>query len=307
MKYVIGIDGGGTKTELAACDLAGKILCEKILRGSNLYVSPPEEVEQTLGVFCRDCAAALGGSPQALCMGAAGMNGKYTEGRLKKILLAVSGCDKVIVCHDAEISLKANFGREAGVSLTAGTGTICVGQNGAGGSFRVSGWGHLCSDEGSAYDIARRALVAAARAHDGMSGKTLLTQALLQRTKSRDFEQFVDKIYRVYTDKASLAALAPVVSDCAKRGDRAAARILKEAACALFEVCRALVKKAGLTKERFEVCFNGGVLKNNAAVREELSSRLCDRYDCRIREKTERSVFGALKIALEKSEEEKRK
>lgn len=303
MNYVIGIDGGGTKTEMIARTSNGRILVEKTLRGTNLYARPREEVEETLAALISDCIAGFG-VPVAICMGAAGMIGEYSEKALSKALMRASGCGKILVCNDAKIALRANFSRGAGLSLTAGTGSVCVAQNEAGELFRAGGWGHLVSDEGSAYDVTRRALIAVVKANDGVVAPTALLREMCRRTGSRSFEELIDAVYRAYAEKSAFASLADAVTECARFGDEAASSVLRETADLLFSLCSAVIGRAGLEGKPFEVCYNGGVLVHDEIVRKRLSLLLKERFSCTIRKKAEKAVYGALALAQELSEKE---
>ena len=296
MTYFVGIDGGGTKTELLARTAGGETLLRRTARGTNLCAQPQQAVEETLTELMQECRLALG-VPAAVCMGAAGMVGARVGDILRTALAKASGCDRVAVYHDAKIALHANFAHGAGLSLTAGTGSICVAQDEGGSLFRVGGWGHLVSDEGSAYDIACRALRAVVKAHDGMGAPTLLTQVLAERMGCADHDSFIDALYRDFAQKTQLASLADVVATCADGGDEVALGILRAAAEALFALCAAVVRQSGLNA--FGVCYNGGVLSHNQRVRDALSARLQSAYECTIHQKTERAVYGAVALAQE--------
>lgn len=296
MRYVIGIDGGGTKTELAAADLSGNVFYGKTLSGSNAYAKTADDIKKTLSDLTAECIAAYG-APVAVCIGAAGAIGGYADSLLKDCLTSVTGCENVSVFNDAVISLYADFSDGAGVSLTAGTGSICVAGDGTGKVYRTGGWGHLFSDGGSAYDITRRALAAVTYAHDGMGETTLLLPAFCEKAGCDGYESLVDKIYREYADKAALASLASVVTDCAARGDAMAVRILNGAAESLFRLCSAAIRKAGIENKKFAVSFNGGVLKNCAPVRVSLTEKLKNEYGCVVKD-ARAAVYGAVEIAL---------
>ncbi len=302
MRYAIGIDGGGTKTALIACTDDGRILCDVQTKGTNLCAQQQAEAKETLFALLNDCRVNYG-APSAVCMGAAGMVGDRVGNVLKSALVRASECENVLVLDDAKISLYANFSRGAGLSLTAGTGSICVAQNAAGELFRAGGWGHLVSDEGSAYDIVRRALIAAVRAHDEGRGDMVLLQELCRRTGSGSFEELIEAVYRDYAEKSAFASLADTVSECARMGDETATAVLQEAADRLFALCSLVVKRSGLEREPFEACFNGGVLAHVEAVWNRLAEKLSDNFGCKVRRKTERAVFGALALARERMNE----
>jgi glucosamine kinase len=116
---------------------------------------------------------------------------------------------RVVVISDVEAAYLAALGAVPGVLLLAGTGSIALGRDGRGRWARGGGLGPLLGDDGSAFSIGRawlRDAVAPARA--------------------RRIATAPDAVARV-------AALAPGVLRRARRGDRTARRVVREAQQAL--------------------------------------------------------------------------
>ncbi len=101
------------------------------------------------------------------------------------------------VTTDYEIALEAAVGAGPGVVLIAGTGSAAYGRNAAGEMARAGGYGPWVGDEGSAFEIGRRAVAAVARTRDQAAPMTLLTDMIrrgarmrgLGRTYSADHEE----------------------------------------------------------------------------------------------------------------------
>ena len=296
--YVIGIEGGGTNTRLAACGPEGKVFYEERGEGINLCALSGTEVQSRLSSLLQACIRQCGGrAPVSVCIGAAGVVDGDTAGRLAEFAAQAAGCDDIYVCDDGEISLYANFKDGAGLSVTAGTGSIVLGQSAGGKRFRASGWGHLFSDEGSAYDISRRAFACLCAEHDAGRGDSALLRALLAQTESATFEELISAVYLRYSEKAAFAGFARTVSACAEKGDALALRVLEEGADALFAHCKRVISRCGLQSERFGVCFNGSVLTQCGQVRERLACALSSKYDCSV-QPCRPALYGALEIAL---------
>ena len=300
IEYVIGIDGGGTNARLCAMDKSGLILYEGSGGSTNLCASSEEQVCGVLNALIGACVRRLGSRPYAVCIGSAGIVNEDTERRMKQILSeAAGGLDRVIVCNDAVIALKANLGCDAGLSITAGTGTVCLAQDEHGNTLRVSGWGHLCSDEGSAYWIARKALEKVCLSHDQRIEPTELTNEFYRALNVSGFDDLIAAIYSEYADKDRFASLARVADLSANEGDPAAIGVLEEAARQLFSICGFAADRLYGKEKPFRVVQNGGVLKNCAVVRSEFEKRMRAAYPLCCTEYGKRpAVLGAADCAL---------
>lgn len=127
---------------------------------------------------------------------------------------------RIRVIPDVEAAWHATHADGAGILVLAGTGSIVLGRTARGRWARAGGLGPLLGDEGSAFWIGRAWLRARAGA-----------------ATQRRFAKRPDAV-------AAIAALAPRVVARARRGDRVAAQIVREAQTALAgqagDVARAL-------------------------------------------------------------------
>lgn len=116
---------------------------------------------------------------------------------------------RVIVISDVEAAYLAALGAVPGVLLLAGTGAIALGCDGRGRWIREGGLGPLLGDDGSAFSI----------------GRAWLRDAV-PPARARRIATAPDAVARV-------AALAPGVLRRARRGDRIARRVVRDAQQAL--------------------------------------------------------------------------
>ena len=101
----------------------------------------------------------------AVCAGLAGTAQPESQRKMKKLLAEEFPAQVVYVCTDLDLTLEAT-GEGRAIVLIAGTGSAAVGRDLNGQVIRVGGHGPLLGDEGSAYDVGRRAAIAALRAAD---------------------------------------------------------------------------------------------------------------------------------------------
>lgn len=126
MRYVLGIEGGGTKTLLRAADLDGRGEREARVGGSSLSRRAEGEVAAELA---RGCALARGDwaaeDCAAVCAGfaSAGRSSGFFEATLRHWLPQAH----VQVMTDAELAWRAANGGGDGIAIIAGTGSIAWG------------------------------------------------------------------------------------------------------------------------------------------------------------------------------------
>ncbi len=283
MKVVLGLDGGGTKTLLRLADAQNRVVREEVGLPSNICSCGRETAAENLRRLIRH---ALENTPEAVeveaaCIGSAGLLTGTDASFYEEILRETTGCPRVMARDDAVTALYANLEDKPGLSLTAGTGSICLGKNRRNDFARVGGWGHLFSDEGSAYAIAMQALRRSLWGADGRGPSTLLFPLLLQAYDCTCAEELTAIIYRNGEDKQRLAALSPLVDEAAEKGDAVAIAILTDAARELLAMAAAVIRRLDLSdeaEEGFLVYLSGSVLLKSRMVREAFTRGLAASY-----------------------------
>jgi N-acetylglucosamine kinase-like BadF-type ATPase len=137
---------------------------------------------------------------------------------------------------------------------------------------QVGGWGHLLGDEGSAYDIGRRAAQAATRAADGRGRPTELLQLVLRRWDLATPRSIIDHVY-LTQDKAHIAALAPGALAIARRGDRVAGEIRRQA-CAELAMAAITAIDTLKTATPVSLALGGGLLIHEPDLRKAIVARI---------------------------------
>ena len=143
----------------------------------------------------------------------------------------------------------------------------------AGHEAQAGGWGHLLGDEGSGYDIARRAFQAVVRAADGRGVPTPLSSLMLDALGFSQSRNLIPWIHSVSKDK--VAQLAGVVFDAAAANDPVAGQILDEAADELTLAARLVIEKLGFSQP-FNLVLSGGIFTHQPTFVASLRNRLQD-------------------------------
>ncbi|MBM4087273.1 MAG: ATPase [Planctomycetes bacterium] len=302
MTYVVGIDGGGTKTEAAVADVTGRILGAGAAGPSNHLSVGLEAAVGSVKEAVRAVTAAAGLSEvvcEVLCAGLAGVGRESDRMAMRPAIERLGLSRKVLLDHDAAIALAGATGCKPGVIVLAGTGSVAFGMNADGQQVRSGGLGHLLGDEGSAYWIGLRALNAAARALDGRGPETLMAAKLTAQLGASNLMGIVDGIYRTYKDKSNVAAFARLAGEAAAAGDRLAQEILAEAGRELALAANAVARRLWPPAQPFELAYAGGVFNlGEAVLRSFRDEVLQSTPHARIGAARHKPVVGAVMLAL---------
>jgi len=265
MKYLIGVDGGGTKTDSAIADLSGKIIHYTTGKPSNFLVVGIEEAVENIFALIEENLFKLEGdfaNVKQIVIGVAGAGRKEDAQLLEKSFKDYSEeqgvhFKGVKVVSDAHIALEGAFPDSAGCILIAGTGSILFGKDEKGTIHRVGGFGRLIGDEGSGYSIGRKALNAVSKASDGRGEETLISELLNAKMNSGSDNSIINKVYK---EKLDVASVAKIVILAAEEGDPIAEDILDEEADELVLHIKSLINK--IRTNNLNVAFSGSLIDN---------------------------------------------
>lgn len=280
---VIGVDGGGTKTEAWLARIAGENAPDVLGRGLAGSSNP-----RAVGM-----AAALANLGEAI--GAARTNAQLGNAPVRLAVLAMSGAGHAAVReeigawalqhgvaeeirfeHDAEPVLAEGTPAGQGIALIVGTGSAAIGADASGAKHIVGGWGYHYGDEGSAYWIGRQALVEVARSADGRSGPTALVAALTTKLCVSDARLILGELEKSGNVRGAIARLAIEVEQAARLGDAVALAIVKQGASELAQMTATLAERLQLGVE-FPLALAGGVICGSELLRQELAAALAER------------------------------
>ena len=274
--YIIGIDGGGTKTVGILTTETGQHLAQVQSGPANYHVVGETQtqavLEAVVGKLCEKAGVSRT-SPIRFCLGMAGL-GRVAD---RKVIGRI--CDELgiredrILTHDAHIALIGGTEKQEGVIVISGTGAIVYGIGADGREARASGWGYLLGDEGSGYDIAISGLRAVARAADGRSHPTELTHRILNRLELNEPNALIRWVHAASRD--AIARLAEIVFDTARTADRVAERIVDDAADELVCAAGSVIEQLEFI-EPFDVVLSGGNLIHQPVFADRLRRQLTE-------------------------------
>jgi len=239
---LLGIDCGGSHTAVAVGDQRGRVLARADGPGSAMRPGGAERSAAViLDVARRAATQAKVTLPASLALvGAAGAGRPPEQEALAAAIAATGVATRVDVRGDTEIALAAAFGDGPGILINAGTGSIAYARGADGRLHRAGGHGWQLDDEGGGYWLGRRALAAAARAHDGLEESSTLLERLLVALGLPTFDDLIR--WTATATPAQVASLAPHVLNAAREGEIVAQQIVEEAAAELSQLVRVLLR-----------------------------------------------------------------
>lgn len=284
---VIGLDIGGTSTAGIRAELpagAGDPAITARAEGgsANLQnVSEQTALESLREVLGRLLAPGLPAGTR-LVIGSGGIDTPQDAQALRDLVLRaapeLSAAETPIeIVHDTRLMLAA-AGRDTGIVLIAGTGSVAWGRNDDGGQAggareaRRGGWGHLLGDEGSGWWIGREAVRRALRRDDAAEPVDALDAAVLRASGLQRRQELIADFHGD-PDRTAWARLAAQVDACAQQGHGESRQLLEQAAAELLEITAQTARQLGV---KGPVVVGGG-LTGSAILRAALTEGARDR------------------------------
>ena len=278
MEYVLGFDGGGTKTECVLMDSAGGIAARGIAGPSNPtrvgVEAATDEIEKAAELALREA----GVERKAIVALGAGLAGTAQPEMKQQMQASLEGAFPgitVTILTDLEAALAA-AGNRAAILLVAGTGSAALARDEQGKIWRAGGYGPPFSDEGSAYDIGSRAVARAMKEREEQGAESVLGEKILERFGCNAWPE-LRKRASGQPDQV-FPMIFPIVAAAADAGDSAAREILQEAARQLAALVEVVATHAGLSGENLGIAKTGGTVGRSAF------------YDARVDEALKRAV-----------------
>jgi len=310
MEYILGVDGGGSKTTVHIADIGGRVISQGF-SGSSSYKSVGiNRAIENLNTAVFDAIKNLKTSEAiyfiSSCFGFAGNDAGEDSKTYRKIvfnnkLRSYLNSKGTIICNDTRIGLESGSENKNKIIIIAGTGSNCFGINEDGRQVKASGWDFILADEGSGYEVGLKALKAVMRAYDGRGEKTLLSKTILEELNLKETLDLTKWAYDESFSKHKIGALAKTVCKTAEMGDKVSIDMLDEEACEAAISVITVAHKLGFEKKDFDLIFVGGLFKCKKYFKNILISRLREKFPhINFKPLIGNPVKGAIKLAVER-------
>ena len=221
IKYLLGIDGGGTKTEFLLADLNGNEIKRLFLGGSNPNNQWIGNTFAVLGEgLLKICEGFDGGEISAfagIAGSKSGENQRLINEFLSRFGFASFGCGS-----DVDLALETALKGKDGTAVIMGTGIVAFARSGEK-LYRTGGRGYMIDKGGSGFHFGSDALNSAFEFIEGRGGSEIIFN-LVEKLLGKRLEESVAEIYS--GGASYVASFAPVVFEAYNSSDAAAGEII---------------------------------------------------------------------------------
>jgi N-acetylglucosamine kinase-like BadF-type ATPase len=270
-RWLMGIDGGGTKTLAAVLDVQEGRVHLAHDGPSNPDSAGVQSAGNALLASAAAAAQAAGIEPAQLHAAVLAIAGTDTQSVERHV--HATAPQSWIVVNDVVGAWATATGAAPGLAVISGTGSNVFGVGADGRCWRAGGWGHVLGDEGSGYWIGVRSLSAVLHDRDGSGPATMLSDAALQFYEVGGVQELIALVYGKPLRKSEIAAFGAQTAKLAHGGDEVARAIYRQAAQELAAQVGTVVEHAGLQGE-FPVGLIGSAFKAGAVFVEPLTQQI---------------------------------
>lgn len=260
MDFVLGLDGGGSKTAALLLSNTGVVLGPYTTSGINPFDNP---------LWQDTLMDLLNTLPEvhlkAACFGMPGY-GEVEMVSLQQLetVQAWAGHTPISVINDVQVAFEGAFCDGFGVLMLAGTGSMAWGFDGQK-HIRVGGWGEKLGDEGSAHWIGQQALNLLTHTLDGRLQDDPFKRHFsghLDLSSTHPERDLLEWYYGLQHPRSQVAALAQQVDQLARAGNPTASNILSEASTHLALHLQAAWQKLNLPDQPLTWSHAGSLFKS---------------------------------------------
>ena len=263
MKYILGVDGGNTKTDYYLFDTEGNFI-DMYRGGTCSHEGLRDSFDGTYRVMKEVFDEFLGkhnltpSDIEASCFGLAGDDLPYQHKKLCEKVEQL-GFKNYKIVNDSALGIKVETKKGYGVCSINGTGTSVSGIGKDGKTIQVGGIGDITGDEAGGRFLSRKVVRKAFDEVMRFGKKTSLTPITLNLIGNISEEQLMEDIVLVYSArKVDYNVLTVACFEEANKGDEVAIELLTEMADNLARSAASAVVRLDLG-ETPEVVLAGSV------------------------------------------------
>ena len=309
-EYVLGVDGGATKTNCAIFDIKGNIIDliswgptnhEHFKQG---FKDLKTELERMIAYALQKNGMDKDGLAKSV-FGLAGVDTKRQHATVSEVIKEI-GINHYILCNDAYLGVKAGCESGYGICAINGTGFSTAGIDPQGEMLQIGGQGELSGDCGGGGYIGRSAVKYVYNSLFKDSRPSLMSEMFFELLGIDTKYDFLESLTQALDEgKHSIKEFNRLVFAAANKGDKPALEILKNVADEYARSINALISHLNFSKsDNLEIVLTGSIFTKgeNPFMTDSLQETVLSKNDDRkiiFRTLDIKPVAGAVIWALE--------
>ncbi len=271
MPFILGVDGGATKTMAVVGDHTGQILGGGLAGPTNYQLIGLEAAMNNLNnaVSMAMSQADINISQVDFAVfGLAGADFPVDFENLTKGIREIYPGLKFEIVNDTWVGFRSGTDQDYGGVVIAGTGAnfAAIAPNGV--RITGRGMGYEWGGRGGAGSLIQSAIHYAFRSHDGTGPKTGLEQAVVSILGFQSYDELSYYMYQIQGQFARIymkaAAIVPAIFKLATEGDEVCADILIESGKSKGEIVGRMIKSLGSWQMPQDIVMVGSIFTKGA-------------------------------------------
>ncbi|MCL2320772.1 MAG: hypothetical protein FWC47_01550 [Oscillospiraceae bacterium] len=282
--YVIGIDGGSSKSHLAIFDLDGNFVCIENWGTLNHEALPGSfaQFEAEFTQFVTEALASKEIKIDEIEYAVIGMSGVDTKEQHRIISAIVKniGFKEFTLCNDAYLGIPGVSSENSGICAINGTGCSIAGMNEHGKMFQIGGLGTLTGDFGGGYNIGTYMVRAVYNSLFRLGEPTLLKDMLFKELDISDKYDFIETLSKRLSEGSfRLGANNKLLFEAERKGDAVAKKIISEIAESYANGIVCMIREIGF-EQNVDIALAGSVFakEKDSGLIKKIKEIVCDAY-----------------------------
>jgi N-acetylglucosamine kinase-like BadF-type ATPase len=279
MIYRLGVDGGGTKTEMVLTG-DGAEIARQAGPACNPSVVGPAEAKRVVGEGLRQIVEPVRLREPSLEIDATLLCLAGNRAFWQEFAASLTGFGRAVAVDDSLPVLELATGGSPGLVLHAGTGSFVAARapGRSGGPFGAvhyaGGLGWRFGDPGSGYDLGRAAVARGLMELQGWQPVSGVSRFVVDRTGRSEAGAISRSFYDDPAANPKISELAPGLLELTLSGDPVARDLVAQSVTALLDLAHGVADRlfAGTPREEIPAGLSGPIL-NHPFVREVLAAR----------------------------------
>lgn len=230
-KYVIGVDGGGTKTHCAlykANDEKVDMITWEPMSHETFeegFITLKSELDRMLAFMLEKNSLTRDQISYAV-FGLTGVDTLRQHKTISRIITELR-IKNFTLCNDAYLGIKAASNSGIGICAINGTGCNVVGIDQEGNSLQIGGIGNVTGDKGGGNYLSAKIISSIYNSLFREGQATMLTDSVFEILKIQTKYQFIDVLtQKIEDEEIKLSDFNPLIFTAANKGDELSLNIL---------------------------------------------------------------------------------